>query len=194
MKKILIATRNRDKFKIVSKLLSTEEFKDYNFYSLNDIDDTIVDKKVTGDIINRSFEKAKNTFESIKNNDYEYIVGVDDGIKIKGEILENVKDYIKPIINDELLKKDEIVYIVRAYTFYNKTGKYHSILTKIPFKYKKVLEGFKIEENSYPLSHVFCAIEYDKPVIALNEEESNEYYYNYSKDKYIEVKDFFNDK
>ena len=29
MKKILIATRNKDKFKIVSKLLSTDLFKDY---------------------------------------------------------------------------------------------------------------------------------------------------------------------
>lgn len=41
MKKILIATRNNDKFKIVSKLLSTNNFKNCLFYSLNDIDDCI---------------------------------------------------------------------------------------------------------------------------------------------------------
>lgn len=193
MKKILIATRNKDKFKIVSKLLSTNEFKEYSFYSLNDIEN-IVDKKESGDVINRSKEKAKNAYESIKNNDFEYIVGVDDGIKIKDEMIENVKDYIKPIINDELLKVDEIVYIVRAYTFYNKSGNNYSILTKIPFKYKKVPTDFKIEENTYPLSHVLCPVDSTKSVVELTEEESNKYYYNYSKDKYIEVKDFFNDK
>ena len=130
MKKILIATRNKDKFKIVSKLLSTNEFKEYSFYNLNEIEN-IVDKKESGDVINRSKEKAKNAYESIKNNDFEYIVGVDD---------------------------------------------------------------FKIEENTYPLSHVLCPVDSTKSVVELTEEESNKYYYNYSKDKYIEVKDFFNDK
>ena len=36
MNKILIATRNKDKFKIVFKLLSISIFKNYDFYNLND--------------------------------------------------------------------------------------------------------------------------------------------------------------
>ena len=45
MKKILIATRNKDKYKIVSKLLSTKTFKNYRFISLNEITEDIIEKK-----------------------------------------------------------------------------------------------------------------------------------------------------
>ena len=65
MKKILIATRNKDKFKIISKLLSIESFKDYKFISLNDIEEDIIDKKEVGDVINRSYEKALNVYENM---------------------------------------------------------------------------------------------------------------------------------
>ena len=161
MNKVLIATRNKDKFKIVSKLL-TSIFKNYKYYNLNDLDEEIIDKKESGDVINRSYEKAKNAYDSIKNNDFKYIVGIDDGIKIRDEILENVKELIKPIINDEYLNNDEVVYIVRAYTFFSNTGDYYKILTEIPFKYKKITYNLEIEKNSYPLSHVLRTLDSDK--------------------------------
>lgn len=192
MKKILIATRNKDKSRIVSKLLNPF-FNDYTFYNLNDIEDEIIDKPETGDVINRSYEKAKNTFDCIKNNDYEYIIGVDDGIKIKNEMIEKVKDYIKPIIDDKLLEKDEIVYIVRAYTFINTEGKKYSILTEIPFKYKKLNYTLEIKKDTYPLSHVLTPMDSDLPVIEINPEKSNEYYTKYSKDRFLEVQEYFND-
>lgn len=192
MKKILIATRNKDKSRIVSKLLNPF-FNDYTFYNLNDIEDEIIDKPETGDVINRSYEKAKNTFDCIKNNDYEYIIGVDDGIKIKNEMIENVKDYIKPIIDDKLLEKDEIVYIVRAYTFINTESKKYSILTEIPFKYKKLNYTLEIKKDTYPLSHVLTPMDSDLPVIEINPEKSNEYYTKYSKDRFLEVQEYFND-
>lgn len=193
MNKILIATRNKDKFKIVSKLL-TSIFKNYNFYNLNDLDEEIIDKKESGDVINRSYEKAKNAYDSIKKNDFKYIVGVDDGIKIRGEIIENVKELIKPIINDEYLNNDEIVYIVRAYTFYNNSGNYYKILTEIPFKYKKVTYNLEIEKNSYPLSHVLRTLDSDKAVIEQDVDESNNYYLKYSEKKFKDVKEYFDDK
>lgn len=193
MKKILIATRNNDKFKIVSKLLATKNFKDFNFYSLNDIEEDIIDIKETGDIINRSLQKALNVRDSIKNY-YDYIIGVDDGIKMKGKIVENVKDYIKLIIDDKYLQQDEKVFIVRAYTFVDKNGIYKSIVTEIPFKYKKLKEKFEILENSYPLSHVLSPIDSLKTVIQLNDDESNEYYLKFSQSKFEEVEGFFDDK
>ena len=191
MKKILIATRNKDKFKIVSKLLSTDLFKDYEFYSLDDIEDNIIDKKEQGDVINRSFEKAMNIYNNISNNCYDFIIGIDDGIKMKDKIIENVKDYIKPIIDDKYLSQNEIVFIVRAYTFVANNGKYKSIITEIPFKYKKLEKEFNIEDNSYPLSHVLTPLDSFKTVIELSEEESNNYYLSYSRKEFDEVKEFF---
>lgn len=190
MKKILIATRNKDKFKIISKLLSTNNFKDATFYSLNDIEENIVDKKETGDIINRSLEKALNAYNNIKEA-YDYFIGVDDGIKLKGKMIENVKDYITPILEDKYLTTNEKVYIVRAYTFIDKKGNHKSIVTEIPFEYKKLQEKFDILENSYPLSHVLSPVGSTKVVSELKEEESNAYYLEFSKNKFDEIEKFF---
>ena len=193
MKEILIATRNKDKYKIVSKLLSTKIFKKYKFISLNEIEELIIDKKEVGDIENRSYEKAMNVYKNLKNNIYDYIIGVDDGVEMKGNIIENVKEYIKSILDNKYLKEEEKIYIVRAYTFINKVGKGKTIVTRIPFKYKKLQTQFKIEENSYPLSYVLTPIDNNKRIIELNEYDTNKYYLNYSEDKFNEVEKFFND-
>ncbi|MBF0986807.1 MAG: hypothetical protein HXK72_00500 [Clostridiales bacterium] len=191
MKKILIATRNKDKYKIVSKLLSAKTFKNFNFISLNEIKEDIIDKKEVGDIENRSYEKAMNVYKSLQNNVYDYIVGIDDGIEIRGNIIENVKEYIKAILDNNYLKENEKVYIVRAYTFINKKGKFKIIVTKIPFKYKKLEKQIKIEENSYPLSHVLTPIDSNQRIIDLDEYDTNKYYLNYSEDKFNEVEKYF---
>lgn len=194
MKKILLATRNKDKYKIVTKLLTTKNFKDYKFYSLNNIEETIIDKEEKGDVLNRSLEKALNVYNSLKNNNYDFIVGIDDGIKMKGKIIENVKDYIKDIIDNKFLISDEEVFIVRAYTFINNKGNCKSIITEIPFRYIKLKDNFEIEPNSYPLSHVLRPLDSLKPVIELNEDESNDYYLKYSINAFDEVEGFFYDK
>ena len=193
MKNILIATRNKDKFKLLSKLLSTELLKDSKFFSLNDIEDEIEDKKEVGDIKNRSYEKAMNAYLSIKNNIYKYIIGIDDGIEMKGQMIENVKEYIKDILDDKYLKEDEIVYIKKAYTFIDKNGVFKTIVTKIPFKYKKLTNHFEIEENSYPLNHVLTPIDSNLRLVDIDEETTNNYLLSYSKEGFDEVEKFFND-
>lgn len=192
MKKILIATRNKDKFRIVKMLLSTNNFKNFNFYSLDDIKEEIIDKKEIGDIENRSFQKAKNAYDVLKES-FDYIVGVDDGIKIKGNVIENVKKYIKMIIEDDFLEEKEIVQIVRAYTFINKEGIFKSIVTEIPFEYIKLQTKINISENSYPLSYVLSPIGTLKTVVELSEEESNLYYLKYSQKEFDKVENFFYD-
>lgn len=192
MKKILIATRNKDKFKIVSKLLKTNTFKDFEFYSLNDINEQIIDKKEVGDIKNRSMQKALNAYNSV-NEKYDYIVGIDDGIKMKGKMIENVKDYINDVVNGEYLSEQEKVFITRAYTFINNTGISKTFITEIPFEYVKPKEKIDIKTNSYPFSYVFSAINLGKPIIDLSEEEANSYYLKHSQDKFEEVESFFND-
>ena len=193
MKNILIATRNKDKFKLLSKLLSTELLKDSKFFSLNDIEDEIEDKKEVGDIKNRSYEKAMNAYLSIKNNIYQYIIGIDDGIEMKGQMIENVKEYIKDILDDKYLKEDEIVYIKKAYTFIDKNGVFKTIVTKIPFKYKKLTNHFEIEENSYPLNHVLTPIDSNLRLVDIDEKTTNNYLLTYSKEGFDEVEKFFND-
>lgn len=193
MKNILIATRNKDKFKLLSKLLSTELLKDSKFFSLNDIEDEIEDKKEVGDIKNRSYEKAMNAYLSIKNNIYQYIIGIDDGIEMKGQMIENVKEYLKDILDDKYLKEDEIVYIKKAYTFIDKNGVFKTIVTKIPFKYKKLTNHFEIEENSYPLNHVLTPIDSNLRLVDIDEETTNNYLLTYSKEGFDEVEKFFND-
>lgn len=192
MKNILIATRNKDKFKLLSKLLSTELLKDSKFFSLNDIEDEIEDKKEVGDIKNRSYEKAMNAYLSIKNNIYQYIIGIDDGIEMKGQMIENVKEYIKDILDDKYLKEDEIVYIKKAYTFIDKNGVFKTIVTKIPFKYKKLTNHFEIEENSYPLNHVLTPVDSNLRLVDIDEETTNNYLLTYSKEGFDEVEKFFN--
>lgn len=193
MKNILIATRNKDKFKLLSKLLSTELLKDSKFFSLNDIEDEIEDKKEVGDIKNRSYEKAMNAYLSIKNNIYQYIIGIDDGIEMKGQMIENVKEYIKDILDDKYLKEDEIVYIKKAYTFIDKNGVFKTIVTKIPFKYKKLTNHFEIEENSYPLNQVLTPIDSNLRLVDIDEETTNNYLLTYSKEGFDEVEKFLND-
>lgn len=192
MKNILIATRNKDKFKLLSKLLSTELLRDSKFFSLNDIEDEIEDKKEVGDIKNRSYEKAMNAYLSIKNNIYQYIIGIDDGIEMKGQMIENVKEYIKDILDDKYLKEDEIVYIKKAYTFIDKNGVFKTIVTKIPFKYKKLTDHFEIEENSYPLNHVLTPVDSNLRLVDIDEEITNNYLLTYSKEGFDEVEKFFN--
>lgn len=190
MKKILVATRNKDKFKLISRLM-TEVFNGYEFESLRDVIGEIVDKQEIGDVTNRAQEKAQNVFDNLRSNVYEYVVGIDDAIKIKGKVIENVKDYINDILFHNYLESGEIVYIVRAFSFIDLNGKEMSVLTEIPFSYHPLKHNLKIEENSYPLSHVLATIDQNIIVVNLSETESNDYYSKYSYNKLEEVKNFY---
>lgn len=187
MKKILIATRNKDKFEIVTKILNKINNSSYKYYSLYDIKNLEKSDKEEGNIEERAYNKANQIYSSIKKNDYEYIIGIDDGIKMKGILRENVKDYIDDIINDKYLSEGEQVEIVRAYCFMNKKGEYKTVTTEIPFKYQKFNGNLKIGENSYPLSNVLRPLDSNKTVAQMDKNENNQYYLHYSEKKIKEV-------
>ena len=191
--KILVATRNKDKFNLVVTLLSSTIFKNVNteYYNLDNLEEEITDKVESGDVIERSFGKAINAFSSIQINTFDYIVGIDDGIKLKGEIKENVKDYVKDIIEDRYLQSDELIYIEKAMTFINKDGKRKSIIIEIPFKYRKLDTSIQLVENSYPLNHVMVTLNSNKSVAEQTLEEANQYYLTYALEKLEEVRNFF---
>ncbi len=192
MKKILIATNNKDKFKIVKKILESSIMKNYEYLNLRDIDYLEEDKQEIGTIENRSRDKAIEAQNKVDSNLFEYIIGIDDGIEMKGKMIENVKEYIKDIVNDNYLLQDEIVNILRAYTFIDKNMKEKTIVTKIPFKYKRINGSIDIEKIGYPLSHVLTPLGSDITVANLSEEDSNDYYLKYSLESLNSVKSFFN--
>lgn len=83
--------------------------------------------------------------------------------------------------------KNELVYVVRAYTFINKNGDIINLMTRIPFKYKKATEPIKIKENSYPLSNVLSIVGRDIPVSKMDSDMSNKYYLKYSLDEFKKI-------
>ena len=193
MSKILIATTNNSKFEVVKELLISCGFENYNFKLLKDLDLIIEDKKENGNIFERAKDKAVNVYNTINNskynNDFEYIIGIDDGIEIKNIINPNVKTLISPIINNELLKDSEIVYICRAFYFYKNNTNQKGIITKIPFKYKQWTKDIDfLKEHSYPLSYVLCPLNSNLPVIEMDKKVSNDYNLSYCKKELKSIK------
>lgn len=190
MNKILIASKNKDKIAIIKRIIDSISVERFDIVSLRDITTIKKTENEEGTIFQRAERKAKDTLEGLLNNDYKYIVGIDDGIIVKDYLYENVKDLIKPIINGEYLEDGEIVYIARAYHFIRNDGKNFSVLTKIPFEFHKSIKNIEISPESYPLSNVLCKLNTNIPVSRNTDEENNNYYLNYSCSPLMEV---FND-
>ena len=185
--KILIATKNKDKFEIVKMILNSIDSTNYDFYNLYDFEYLCKDEKENGNVVERAYNKAKQIYSNIEENTFKYIIGIDDGIKMKGQMIENVKDYIKDIIDDRYLSEGEVVEIVRAYCFMKQNGEYTTAVTKIPFKYKKINKKLELKENTYPLSNVLVPLTLEKTVSEMDKEENNIYYLKYSKNQIEEV-------
>jgi len=89
MKKILIATTNKDKFKIVSYILRRAGISEdlYEILSLNDINYDGPDIIEVGDILKRARVKAETIKNFFQNEIYDYFIGIDDGIILKGNMI-----------------------------------------------------------------------------------------------------------
>ena len=76
MKKILIATTNKDKFKIISCLLRRAGLKEdtYQILSLDNINYDGPDNKEVGDITERARRKAETVKRYINNATYDYFI------------------------------------------------------------------------------------------------------------------------
>lgn len=191
MKKILIATTNKDKYKVVTYLLDRAGFSREGFLykSLEDINYDGPDKKEHGTIENRAEDKAKVVKEYLdsKNlNDFEFIIGIDDGIYIKGALQENIKDYISKILYENYLSNGEKFAFYRAYCLINRFGQVVKTETQIPYTYK-YKDGAELKDKSYPLSQVSVPLGYDVALTELVNDEEDEYAWKYSKDKLIEL-------
>ena len=183
MKKVLIATTNKDKFKIVSRLFNDTIFpsSEYEILSLSS-DMNIPDEKESGSNIERARAKALNAFNYLKDYNFDYIVGLDDAIIIRGKVEPNIKEYINKILYENYLEDGEEYVFNRAYCIIDKEKNIYEVNLDVPEIYHPLKDNFTLEEHSYPLSHVSYPIGYNKPVCELSEEESNNYFLKYVKD------------
>ena len=165
MKKILIATTNKDKYQVVTYLLDKAGLSKnkYLYYSLDDINYDGPDKKEQGSINDRAKEKALVVKQYLPYNDFEYIVGIDDGIFIKGALQENIKDYVGKILYEDYLADGEDYAFYRGYCIIAKDGTMYETRTKTPYIYKSK-EDAEYKEYSYPLSQVSVPVGNDVAV------------------------------
>ena len=164
MKKILLATSNKDKFKIVKYILQRAglDKEEYEILSLKDIGYNGPEEKEYGTIAERAKRKALSVKDNISNyNEYEFIIGIDDGIELKGSIRENVKDHINMILYENYLEENESIIFPRAYCCVDKDGSTFEIVARIPYRYKPN-NNLKVEPNSYPLSQIAAPLNSDK--------------------------------
>jgi len=190
VKKILIATTNKDKYKIVTYLLSRAGFSkdEFLYQSLDDINYDGPDQKEHGTIENRAEEKAKFVKEYLKDDNFEYIIGIDDGIYIKGALQENIKMYIKKILYESFLDDGEEFAFHRAYCLITKNNEIYKTEIRIPYTYKHK-NGAELKENSYPLSQVSVPLGSDVALSDMNEKEADEYVWEYSKKNLYKYRD-----
>lgn len=192
MQTILLATSNKDKFQIVKYLLQKANLTEpqYKILSLKDINYTAPDEKEQGTIDQRAKAKAISLLSNISNRaDYDFVIGIDDGIELKGTIRENVKDYINKILFENYLEENESIIFPRAYYCIAKDNSTFETIAKIAYTYKPKAD-LKVEPNSYPLSQVAAPLNSDKSLTDMDEHEANEYCWECCKDKIIELANF----
>ena len=163
---------------------------DYQILSLDDIHYDRPDNKEVGNITQRARKKAetvKNYFDNETNETYDYFVGIDDGIVLKGKMIENVKEYLKKILYEHYLSDGEQFAFPRAYCIMGRNcDEIFEETIEIPYVYVP-RNNVCLKDFSYPLNQVSAPIGYDKPLAEMTTTESNEYYWKYSESKIKEL-------
>lgn len=185
-KKILIATKNSDKFLIATGMLKELGLKDYEFVNLHGLNvrENIKEK---GTILDRAKQKANFYQKVIVKNKIPGItavLGIDDGIKLlsRKTIASNSKQMTDKILSGELVSVGEIVLIARAFALnLTENNTKDACITNMPFIFLGNKENTKREEEKYPLSRVFGLLNSKKSITATNEKECLKYYLRYSR-------------
>lgn len=182
MKKVLIATSNQQKFEIDMYLLKKAGMSSerYRFFSLADIDCEGLNKKEVGNNLERAKQKAQNVIENLKDNPFDYILGIDDGMVVKGEKKEDIKDYLKKILFENYLSEGESIAFSRAYYMVAKNGVSSSAEALVPFTYKSAPQAI-LENHPYPLEQIALPLGKDKTLSQLSKKEYYEYYWSKSR-------------
>ena len=174
--KILIATQNVDKFNIISKMIKSSINSDIEIKSLNDIE-PIKEEIEEGTNLERAKKKAENAKKYVKE-EFDAIIGIDDGVIIKDQEYAAVKDHLKDIISGDKIKIGEKIYITRAYYMITKENEISSCLNKIPYYLRKKLKNY--ENIGYPLNKVISTIDNETVLSERDKDELNEYFIKHS--------------
>ena len=174
--KILIATQNVDKFNIISKMIKSSINSDIEIKSLNDIE-PIKEEIEAGTNLERAKKKAENAKKYVKE-EFDSIIGIDDGVIIKDQEYAAVKDHLKDIISGDKIKIGEKIYITRAYYMITKENEISSCLNKIPYYLRKKLKNY--ENIGYPLNKVLSTIDNETVLSERDKDELNEYFIKHS--------------
>lgn len=189
MKKVLIATTNNDKFEIVSELFKRTIFSENEYEILKLTKDmNVPDEKERGNNIERARTKALNAYSYLKEYNFDFIVGLDDAIVIKGKTEPNIKEYLNKIIYENYLEDGEEYAFNRAYCIVDKDKNIFETNIDIPYQYRKLDHDINLREFGYPLSLVSCPVGSNIPLTELTFEEDIEYYLKYSKDALLKIK------
>jgi len=182
--RIIIATKNLDKFKITSELLSKFGLKG-QYFNLNNF--KIENSKEYGNTIERAKQKAVNCRNYLKSKEKELentiIVGIDDEIVIEKERKtgEDSKVMTDKILSGDNLKIGDIIKVIRIYYFIFSNGKKTSIKTTVPFVYLNNKKEVKREDSKYPLSKVLGHLGQKKCVSEMTQKETLNYNLFWSK-------------
>ena len=180
MKKVLIATTNKDKYNAVSKIFKKTIFneKEYIISPLMD-DMNLPDEKEVGNNIERAKAKALNAYNYLKDYNFDYIVGLDDAVRIKNKLEPNIKEYLNKILFENYIDDGDIYSFNRAYCIIDKKGNIYEVNIDIPYIYHPLKNDIELKAHTYPLSKVSYPIGYDVPIENLNEEDEIKYYLKY---------------
>lgn len=187
--KLLVATRNKDKFNLV-KLLLESIVPHINLVPLFDVD--ISDNMIEdGSIEERAVQKAKFFFSKLQNlkdgDQFEGVLGIDDGIQIGDQAPSpNSKELTESILGEKYPKGTSIG-IVRAFALITKEGALRSTQSVIPFVFLGNENGVTRSEGQYPLSKVLAPFGMTVPFSQLSDEESNKFMLEYSKEGLTEI-------
>ncbi len=191
-KLILIATKNKDKFLIVSNMLKRVGLKNYKFINLQSLK-IHEDVKEKGTIMQRAKQKA-DFYQKIilekKITEVIAILGIDDGIKLfnRKRINSNSKEIADGILSGKLSSIGNIIFVVRAFALNLMDNKIQTTcITHIPFVFLGNIKNVKRNKEKYPLSHVFGMQNRKKSIIETSEKECLEYYLKYSKKELIKL-------
>lgn len=180
MKKVLIATTNKDKYNAVSKIFKKTIFdeKEYIISPLMD-DMNLPDEKEVGNNIERAKAKALNAYNYLKDYNFDYIVGLDDAVRIKNKLEPNIKEYLNKIFFENYIDDGDTYSFNRAYCIIDKKGNTYEVNIDIPYIYHPLKNDIELKAHTYSLSKVSYPIGYDIPIENLNEEDEIKYYLKY---------------
>lgn len=182
MKKLLIATKNNDKYSIVSALIGKVLSGDVSFHSLKDAG-IGYDINEEGSILERSEQKAKVYWDYLdkeRKSLYLAVIGIDDGFSIDREKEgdPNSKELTDKILAGGLVNPGDTIWIKRGFAIYNDNGLV-SCLTSIPFVFLGNPENISREEGIYPLSSVLASVDGNVSIKDMNFDDTIRYYLEY---------------